>query len=215
MSSPINLYLRVTLALVFGIASIAHAESQRYVLQCAKPCDSVVAAVEALGGDITYQYENIGAVAVTVPDDQRMALLTLAGVDVVYKDRVVGSPVPRAQVDIDTSATEGIVHREALQDVMTSLPEGYLHNLRASRASTLHAAGIDGARVLVAVIDTGTANNPMTVPSLAGKVIGGESLVPIPGEPSATSTQNDPHGTWVGSTIAVQTAATPKRKRRR
>jgi hypothetical protein len=202
VSSPNNLLLWVTAALVLGIASVAQAESQRFVVQCAEPYQSLVAAVEALGGEVTYQYKNIGAVAVTVPADRRLELLSLAGVDAVYKDRSVAAPEPTEQVEIDASAIDAIVQGEALRDAMAERPEGFLHNLRLTGASTLHLAGIDGSGVLVAIIDTGTANNPALVPSLRGRVIGGESLVPFRGEPSATSTLNHPHGTWVGSTIA-------------
>jgi hypothetical protein len=202
VSSPINLFLWVAVTLFLGLASLARAESQHFLVQCVKPCEGVIAAVDALGGDITYEYENIGAVAVAVQGDRRSELLALAGVDAVYKDSIVHSPEPLTQLEIETAPTGTGADHDALHDALAILPEGYLNDLRLNGASTLHQAGIDGAGVLVAVIDTGTANNPTSVPSLAGRVIGGENFVALPGEPSATSTENDPHGTWVGSTIA-------------
>src|SRR5439155_9795465 len=45
--------------------------------------------------------------------------------------------------------------------------------------------------------------NSSRVTSLAGSVIGGETLVPDDPVPSATSTRNDPHGTQVGTLVAA------------
>ena len=66
----------------FSLASATHAvESQQFVLQCPAPYDSVVAKVEAMGGEVTYQYENIGAVAVSIPADRRSELFSMSGND--------------------------------------------------------------------------------------------------------------------------------------
>ena len=59
-----------------------------------------------------------------------------------------------------------------------------------------------GQNIVVAVIDSGVANDPAVVPVLDGSIIGGENFVPGALEPSATSILNSEHGTWVGHLIA-------------
>lgn len=82
------------------------------------------------------------------------------------------------------------------------LPQDYLFNLELTGAVELHKQGFLGQGQIVAVIDSGVANNPELVPTLAGSVIGGENFVENEPNVSATSTLNDFHGTSVGTTIA-------------
>ena len=66
----------------------------------------------------------------------------------------------------------------------------------------MQASGNFGKGVVIAVIDSGTANNGDVVPALDGTVIGGEKFVEDDPVASATSTLNGDHGTWVGTMIA-------------
>jgi hypothetical protein len=187
-----------------GVAQAA--DTQQLILQCSGSCDAVAEAVEAMGGKVNYRYQNIGAVAVDVPSARSSELAAMTGVTAAYKDRTVGSPWPLEVVDIDAGEVLGVLDAQQMRAATGSLPQDYLSDNFLTGADTLHGEGIAGAGVLVAVIDSGTANNPGVVPSIAGAVIGGENFVPdVPGvtEPSATSTFNNPHGTWVGSTIAA------------
>src|SRR5207237_10589426 len=77
-------------------------------------------------------------------------------------------------------------------------------------ARTLQLAGYLGQGVVVALIDTGTSRTASALCANAtsaatcaatSRVIGGENFVPGATEPSATSSLNDPHGTWVASTM--------------
>ena len=203
--TPITGFLWIGVTLAVGLTSLAQAaETRSFILECAAPCDSVVAALEALDGEVAYEYKNIGAVAVTVPADRRLDLRALAGVKAVHKDRIIAAPGPVESVEIAASEIGAIVQGRPLRDAMAAHPEGFVHNLRLTGADALISVGIRGADVLVAIIDTGTANNPAVVTSLASRVIGGENFVPPALDPisSATSTLNGAHGTWVGSAIA-------------
>jgi subtilisin family serine protease len=70
----------------------------------------------------------------------------------------------------------------------------------------LHAAGKFGQNVVVAVIDSGTAN-VSTLPALSGSIIGGETFVPAAQDPlSATHRENGSHGTMTAE-MAIAHAA--------
>jgi len=180
------------------VAPLGAAEGEGVIIQCQKPYDSVVTAVRAMGGTVTHQYENIGAIAAEVPGDRFDDLMALSGIDAVYKDVVVPAPDPSESVAIAASEIAGVVSGDDLAE-----PLDYLFDNDMTGASVLHGGGIFGSGVIVAIIDSGTANNPAVVPSIAGAVIGGENYVPGATEPGATSTLNYSHGTWVGSTIAA------------
>lgn len=198
------LYLWLAVAALPGAVAVAD-ETQRFILTSAGSNDRAIAAVEAMGGTITYQYRNIDAMAVEVPGDRRLELLGVDGVTAVYRDRTIRSPQPVDLAIVDDTDIQGVLSGETWQDAIQALPQDYASDNLLTGASTLHQAGILGTDVIVAVIDTGTTNNPTAVPSIAGRVIGGENFVPGVDEPSATSTLNGNHGTWVGSTIAADT----------
>jgi subtilisin family serine protease len=84
-----------------------------------------------------------------------------------------------------------------------NLPANYRFNLDFTNVSPLHAAGRVGQNVVVAVIDSGTANVP-GIPALSGSVIGGETFVPVAVDPlSATHRENGAHGTMTAEMIAA------------
>jgi hypothetical protein len=183
------------------VAGAAWAGDAGVILKTPKPYAGVVAAVEAMGGTVTHQYENIDAIAAVVPVDRTADLAALSGVAEVYKDVVVPAPSPLEIASFDAAEVLGTVTGAQLEAALAAHPADYLFDNTMTGADVLFGNGILGTGVLVTVIDSGTANSP-AVGSIFGAVVGGENLVPGP-EPSATSTLNDPHGTWVGSTIAA------------
>jgi Subtilase family/Bacterial pre-peptidase C-terminal domain len=189
------------LVLLVLVVVPAWAGNTGVILKTPKPYTGVVAAVEAMGGTVTHQFENIDAVAAVVPSDRATDLHAVAGVSEVYKDVVVPAPSPMEIATMDGSEILGTMSGAELAAALGSEPADYLFDNAMTGADVLHGNGIFGSGVLVGVIDSGTANSP-AVPSIFGAVIGGENFVPGV-EPSATSTLNDPHGTWVGSTIAA------------
>ncbi|MCG8432674.1 MAG: S8 family serine peptidase, partial [Gammaproteobacteria bacterium] len=207
-----SLFLRVIAILIaipgLGLSLTAQAaETESFIVSSAAPgADSITDAIHALGGTITQRYENIGAIAVSLPADKRMALKAIPGVEAVYKDSFVAAPRPIEMATVDASEIQSVISGEALAEALADLPDDYLFNANLTGASVLHGNGITGAGVVTVVIDSGTTNNAALVPAIAGRVIGGENFVPGVGEPSATSSLNGNHGTWVGTTMAANTA---------
>ncbi len=188
--------------LAFSFLSAQAGESKNFIVQFSSITPEVLSQVKALGGKITHTYDNLNAIAVELPDANPAALKSIAGLTAIAKDRSLSLPSPIRSASIDLPAVKGVMPASELAG---KLPDDYLFTHGLTGAVNLQLDGIDGSDVVVAVIDSGTANNPDVVPSIAGSVIGGENFVE--GDPeSATSTANGPHGTWVGSTIAGHAA---------
>ena len=212
------------LALVYAAYTLAFAQQSQnsrkkgIIVRVAKPYDRVENAIRGLGGDITYEYENVDAVAASLPEDKLLSLSALVGATALYKDVSVRPPDP---IDIPGhQPKKGVTLLKLTPQGATVLSEDDVAQIGAAsgtagtsgtnttfnnpftRASELHADGNRGKGVVVAVVDSGVANSPR-VTSLAGSVIGGETLVPDDPVPSATSTRNDPHGTQVGTLVAA------------
>jgi hypothetical protein len=181
-------------------------DSAAVIIQCASSCDETIAAVRAAGGHVTVTYNNIKAIAASVPVE-RVASLAMAG-RAVSRDYL--APVPGGNEEIGP-AGEARMAATALADFDVNeltdediaklkdfAPNAYNLNNALTGAATLHAANNRGQGVIVAVIDSGTAPGP----ALTGSIVGGESFVPDDPVASATSRNNDPHGTRVASMIA-------------
>ena len=174
-----------------------------YIIYCKKDCANVEKDIRVAGGNVRQRYANFDVLAFELPDPTIDAKSLLAKFSVV-KDKQIKAPEP---VDLhDVLASKKIAMNNAIQalnpapDISTKSYGGTNQKIGAFE---LHTENILGQGVIVAIIDSGTANAPETVPLISGSVIGGENFVNEEGEPSATSTLNDPHGTWVGSMIAA------------
>ena len=88
-----------TLALVFG-ESISAGADQRVIVKAKKPYTAVKQRIIALGGNVTYEFENADGLAATVPDSQLNAVKAIAGIDYVVEDRILPDPSPRARRDV-------------------------------------------------------------------------------------------------------------------
>ena len=55
-------------------------EPTRLIVNCERPCRGVEAAVLLVGGEVTYTYENIDAIAVTIPQDRVADISAAEGV---------------------------------------------------------------------------------------------------------------------------------------
>jgi hypothetical protein len=194
----------LALASVLILPIVALAESnQRVIVRAAKPYTSVSALVASLGGRVDYQYENVDAVAVTIPASRLADLSAAVGPEAITKDNVMAPPRPLERVDLGSE--DGLPPSAIAADAVTlatASPLDYSFNNALIGATALHAAGQTGANVTVAIIDSGTTNSAAFVPALTGSVIGGENFVAGATEPSATSHLNGDHGTWVGTVIA-------------
>ena len=62
------------------------------IIRAAKPYDNIKTAVRNLGGEITYEYENVDAIAARVPEDKLTALTSSPDAVGIYKDVTVRVP---------------------------------------------------------------------------------------------------------------------------
>ena len=195
-----------TVALVMTLGhNLMSAEQQPFIVKCPRPCVAVLGVVAALGGEVRQVYENVDAVAVTVPSGRVTDLTVAAGPGTVRKDTTVKRP-PLEAIPAGSPQTVGVLgDADALADFVRDAPENYNYNNNMTKASTLHAAGVLGQHTIVALIDTGVQ---AVSPTLTTTVIGGENLVPLTVDPvaSATSRLNDWHGTAVADMIAAHAA---------
>ena len=174
------------------------------IVKCAKPCAGAIGAVSAVGGEVRFVYDNIDAIAVTVPGSRVGDLTFAVGADAVRKDVTVSLP-PREVVEADSPLSASALSESAIAGFVGARPANYNYNNALTNAAPLHAAGLVGEKVIVAVIDSGTQ---LVAPALGGTVIGGENFVPATGpgaDPvlSATSRLNDWHGTGTAGMIAA------------
>jgi subtilisin family serine protease len=194
-----------------GAALAADGTMRGLIIRVPKPYDSMVDAVHRLGGEVSHRYENVDAIAASVPEARLTELMALVGPYKVTKDPMIAQPHSverpggRLRGPAGGAATEADVAQPmdeaTLRQTLGSLPADYSFNNASIGASQLHAAGILGQDIIVAIVDSGTANSPV-VPALTGRVLGGENLVAADPVTSATSRANGPHGTWVGTVIA-------------
>ncbi len=181
---------------------------ENVVIQCASDCATIQQKITDIGGNVYQSYANLPAIAATVPANILDQLGNNSGIKRITKDTLVARPKPRHTVNLQNATGAARLstvnlNTSVIGNYLAYLPKNYNFNNSLTGATELHGQDITGQGVIVAVIDTGTANSADIVPALEGTVIGGESFVDLPGEPSATSTLNDPHGTWVGSMIAA------------
>jgi hypothetical protein len=180
------------------------------IVQCTRPCALVIAAVAAAGGVVTQQYQYVDAIAARVPKSALPALLSVAGTDAVRKDVEIAQPKPSELADVSGQlAVPQVLDPAAAAAVSALQPANYNYNLAFTNVKDLHAAGKFGQNVVVAVIDSGTANvrdtNPaLNLPALSDSVIGGETFVPPAQDSlSATHRENGSHGTMTAEMVAA------------
>jgi subtilisin family serine protease len=172
---------------------------EAFIVECTRPCAAVMGAVAASGGVVTQQFENVDAVAVRVPRSGASSLILVAGAASVHKDAEVKTPEPTAVAGLSGQVAEPMDAAAFGQ----GLPDNYNFNLSFTNVAPLHAIGQRGQNVVVAVIDSGTAN-VSGIPALSGSVIGGESFVPSAQDPlSATHRENGSHGTMTAEMVAA------------
>lgn len=195
------------------------ADRSSILVRCDTRCDEAAASIESRGGSISRRYLALGVVAASVPRSSLAGVTALFGESAVFKENRISAPQPieeRGAINdrtiqsyrLEQNTVLGIskIGATAVADLANIAPTDFSYDTILTGAAQLQRRGYLGKDVVVAIIDSGTANNPDKVPVLAGSVIGGESFLNpahFPDEPSATSTLNDPHGTMVGTMIAA------------
>lgn len=197
--------------------------SDSFIVACARPCASISTLVESLGGRVTRRFEHVDGIAAEIPVRRLPELLSAAGRGAVVKDALISRPRPRPveQTAVDVAslrqlaATRGSAYSSTGFTGRSAAPFDALGG-----AGRLHARGMKGQDVVIAVIDDGIAMDPLTSlrsdrgiaggwvspiagvrsvrPVLGNRLIGGESLVSSDVDPSsATRIDNDAHGTVI------------------
>lgn len=193
-----------TLGSVYA-ARYSAGQSQSKLIRCEHHCDEIAATIVANGGRVSARYRNFSVLAADITPRQLALITAKLGQNAVTKDLKVASPNPIGKLGQESTPLIQIktVDLNTLQQIAPTIrPLSIAQNNVQTGANLLHAQNITGESVIVAVIDSGTANNSTIVPLLRDTVIGGENLVTKADEPSATSTKNDDHGTWIGVMIA-------------
>jgi hypothetical protein len=184
---------------------------RRVIVRAPKPYAQIENALRNLGAVVTERYENVDALAVSVPETALNDVSALVGADKISDDRLVRLPRPIDSMGHGRKIATPQLEAESFEPLdaaaLAARPADYQFNNSTIGADVLHGGGNLGQDVVVAVIDSGTASSP-AVPalSLAGQVLGGESFVTGDAVASPTSRLNDAHGTWVGTVIAGNVA---------
>lgn len=192
------------------LARAASSAQTDLIIQVDGPVDNLVAHIRGRGGTVRFQYDNVNAVAVSVPNDEVAALQNVTGVTLVEKDRIVELPKPMQNgrpmtYEVQAGDLVDLLPATAREIDVGVLPTGYA-NFMQTRAVEIWNEASFGEGSVVAVVDTGTAPNAC----LAHAVIGAPDFpdgynATDDGLP-ATSTSNLAHGTQVGGVIASSCA---------
>jgi subtilisin family serine protease len=206
--SPAVLIKWFLIVAVFSIPALA-AQRESVIVRSDGSRETLKQKVQALGGTIRYEFKNLNAVSAMMPSKSAHALTAVPGMKVnkllPLRNPFAGRSriVSRTPVKVNVNGKLKLDH-DAVVKNLASRPADYLFNNALINALSVQVGGNLGGGVVVAVIDSGVANNPDVVPTLDGNVIGGESFVPADVDPvtSATSTKNGEHGTMVSTMIA-------------
>jgi hypothetical protein len=198
-----TLYVRsLILAVSFLVALSAFAEG--VLIQCDRPCEKEIAAVEAAGGTITYRYQYVDGIAADVPAGKIGALQSVVGADRLGRDEIIPNPSP---VTVRDATGEATVEADAIlgdsdEAALQLEPANYPFNSQLTGVASLHTAGQIGTGGIIAIIDSGY--RPMFNHVAPARVIGpGFNFVPGATEPPAISNLNGPHGTQVAGMAAA------------
>ncbi len=184
------------------------ADRQSVLIRTPKPYDKIVAAIQAMGGTVTYQYKYVNGIAAELPVAALSSVENMVGADNIAKDEIQSLPTP-AQNRFDVAEQFEAPAAELALETDGAVPADYSFDNALTHASTLHAAGYTGSGVIIAVIDTGY--RPMFTHVSASRIIApGLNFVPASAEPGkaavpAIDNRNYPHGTQVAGLAAANT----------
>jgi hypothetical protein len=205
------LTLAVTLIVSLGAPAAVTAQSGgdlvQVIIQTSGSTEALITQIQSAGGAVNFRYQNVPAVAASIPVKLMGTVANLAGVTKVEKDRMIyleGDPAygKDTPASYTVDETEG-VELQALSTPLdvSALPEGYANFIYTGAEAVWEETNF-GDGTTVAVVDTGTVPNVC----LSHAVIG------APGFPdgfnasgdgiAATDPRNHWHGTHVGGVIA-------------
>src|SRR5258706_15457245 len=119
------------------------------IVRTSKPYDKVRSTIRALGGDISYEYQNVDAVAANVPEDKVASLAGSLTTNAVYKDLVLKANKGRTVVKLGVHPAR-IISGDDIAQIGTT---------------PAHKEGHRGQDVVVAVVGCGISTAaPAKVP---------------------------------------------------
>ena len=218
MTTPIRLIVAlIGVACLTSSRFMAQAPGERVLIRAAKPYGALVSRIESAGGRVTHRFKHIEAVAATIPLSAMPAIHAMAGDDTITKDVEIQAPRSvdtfRGKGGLASSGGElamtaenvDVIAAEEIPALADGTAAAYRFNLDIANVAALHAAGVTGQEMIVAVIDTGIRPGFPHI-SLDGSVAGCEDFV---GDALGCSNLgNDGHGTFVAGMISANAVFT-------
>lgn len=206
-----NVTRRSTRLLLFVVLFVSAVSAfgqnqERIIVSSTSSKESLKKTIQNLGGTITHEYANVNAVSAVISPSGKAALDAMPDLKIAKDTVTVMNPDRSFHGEPGTQAlieTQGSLQLDQTAIKTHAGTNDYSFNNTLINATSVQAGGNLGQGVVVAVIDSGTANWS-GVPTLSGTVIGGQNFS---GDGiSATSRNNGLHGTWVGTMIAGHAA---------
>ena len=185
---------------------------ERVLIETPKPYTRIVETIRALGGTVKHEYRNVDGIAAEVPAFALQSLRSVVGADAISKD--IDVPTPRAAdtalgrgkgitasgVQTARAGSAAVVPKD-LKAFARNNPGAYVLNNLGTNIDKLHAKGLTGSGVIVAVIDSGVRPG---YPSLDKdrSVIGGVDFV-TEDTNGFSNPNNEPHGTFASTMISA------------
>src|SRR5262249_11418209 len=72
----------------------ADGKRQSIIVHCPGWCHAVAGSIRNMGGDVSFEYENVEAIAASVPEERLAQVSALVGAQAVWKDTIVAQPAP-------------------------------------------------------------------------------------------------------------------------
>jgi subtilisin family serine protease len=190
------------------------------IIHTPKPYKSVIAAIERLGGTVTYRYKYVDAFAAELSQESLRALRGMLAPNAITKDLLVRAPTSVDTVRgkesrlglIRTGDEERLAYTSVkgigaadLATFAAENPNAYLINNSIMNIDALHTSGVLGQGMIVGVIDSGIRPGFPHI-DLDGSVIGCEDFV---GDALGCShVDNSGHGTFVAGMISANVVFT-------
>src|SRR5262245_37626131 len=138
--------------LLLCVATSLSAQGRRSVLiRAAQPYDALVSTIEQAGGTVTHRFKHVQGLAAEIPDSALAQLERLVGPDNIGRDEIIPLPVttdPRGGAAAGEAEAEDMVSLEEPGGAIVS-PANYNFNATLTNVAPLHAAGLNGAGVVI------------------------------------------------------------------
>lgn len=181
------------------------------IVQSSGPIDALVEQVETLGGTVNLVYENVPAVAISLPGEQLGALAGAPGVTWVEKDKLIAlddspnygkrAPVGASAFLVGESTRVKVKPLNPRSLPRQPSPSGYANILYTGAGAIWPETGF-GKGSVVAVVDTGAARNQCLQFALTGAPGFPDGFNATGDDTPANSPENHWHGTFVSGVIA-------------